>query len=41
LPYLIQHTNAKLGEDLKKKWKNKDKHGQILAAQDQALQTKY
>jgi septation ring formation regulator EzrA len=68
----IQHTKAKLGEVLKKNWKNKAKHGQyirnidrqliseedtflwltkgdlkaeteseIVAAQDQALQTKY
>ena len=68
----IQHTKARLGESLKKKWKNKVIHGQyirnidrqfiseeytflwlskgelkaetesdIVAAQDQALQTKY
>jgi hypothetical protein len=68
----IQHTKAKLGEVLKKKWKNKAMHGQyirnidrqliseedtflwltkgdlkaetereIVAAQDQALKTKY
>jgi hypothetical protein len=68
----IKHTNAKLGEVLKKNWKNKAMHGQyirnidrqliceedtflwltkgdlkaeteskIVAAQDQALQTKY
>jgi hypothetical protein len=70
--YEIQHTKAKLGEVLKKNWKNKAMHGQyilnidkqliskedtflwltkrdlkaeteseIVAAQDQALQTKY
>ena len=68
----IQHTKARLGESVKKKWKNKVMHGQyirnidrqpiseedtflwllkgdlkaeteskIVAAQDQALQTKY
>ena len=68
----IQHTRARLGESLKKKWKNKVMHGQyitnidrhfiseedtflwlskgdlkaeteseIVAAEDQALQTKY
>jgi len=68
----IQHTKARLGEFLKKKWKNKVMHGhyirnidrqligeedtflwlskgdlkaetesEIVAAQDQALQTKY
>jgi hypothetical protein len=37
----IQHTKAKLRDVLKKKWKNKDMHGQILAAQGQALQKKY
>jgi len=68
----IQHTEARLGESLKKKWKNKIIHGyyiintdreliseegtflwlskgdlkaetesEIVAAQDQALQTKY
>ena len=68
----IQHTKTRLGESLKKKWKNKVMHGQyirnidrqliseedtflcvskgglkakteseIVAAQDQALQTKY
>ena len=68
----IKHTKARLGQSLKKKWKNKVMHGQyirnidrqligeedtflwlskadlkaetgseIVAAQDQALQTKY
>jgi hypothetical protein len=33
----IQHTKAKLGEDLKKKWKNKVMRGQYIINMDRQL----
>ena len=33
----IQHTTARLGESLKKKWKNKVMHGQYITNIDRQL----
>ena len=36
----IQHTKARLGESLKKKWKNKVMHGQYIRNIDSLLEKK-